>query len=476
MEGYEGKWEGLALGSLVCAFTLCAAFALLRERMVNAGGLCLVVPVAAACIGASDWAWEWLPEFSISFRDYPPRQWANWPVALLLASTAVAAPEFRKFKETEWVQFHFLLPILLVIALVSEAMPERFFFPSAVAIEAWCTIGVLIQARTSLKDESFGRIPMFLVMAIVPGVVGVWVAHKVAQVESGEPLVIVSLTAGATALAAAIMAVLLREEIEASVTRLLSPNLKAAEERSRQLESELLAAREAQRITEREALIGEVVLSVAHQIKNPLGPMKGYAQMIEAEVQHIEPPERRERMEKGLRIILEESERIDRQVHELLTFAGGRELRQESVDVNRLLERAVAFVSPETRDVSVVLNLAESLPEVTADSDHMHEAFLNLILNAVEAMSDTDRESVLALTTKLADGQVFIQVADTGTGIDEEDLTQIFEPFFSRKRGGFGLGLSITRSVIQEMEGEIECASEEGEGTVFTVKFPQSGE
>jgi len=181
-------------------------------------------------------------------------------------------------------------------------------------------------------------------------------------------------------------------------------------------------------------------------------------------------------MEKGLRIILEESERIDRQVHELLTFAGGRELRQESVDVNRLLERAVAFVSPETRDVSVVLNLAESLPEVTADSDHMHEAFLNLILNAVEAMSDTNRESVLALTTKLADGQVCIQVADTGTGIDEEDLTQIFEPFFSRKRGGFGLGLSITRSVIQEMEGEIECASEEGEGTVFTVKFPQSGE
>jgi signal transduction histidine kinase len=204
--------------------------------------------------------------------------------------------------------------------------------------------------------------------------------------------------------------------------------------------------------------------------------MKGYAQMIEAEVQHVEPPERRERMEKGLRIILEESERIDRQVHELLTFAGGRELRQESVDVNRLLERAVAFVSPETRDVSVVLNLAASLPEVTADSDHLHEAFLNLILNAVEAMSDTDRESVLNLTTKLADGQVCIQVADTGTGINEEDLKQIFEPFFSRKRGGFGLGLSITRSVIQEMEGEIECASEAGKGTAFTVKLPQSGE
>ena len=363
-----------------------------------------------------------------------------------------------------------------MIALVSEALPDRFFFPSAVAIEAWCTIGVLILARTSLKDESFGRIPMFLVMAIVPGVVGVWVAHKAAQIDSGEPLVIVSITAGATALAAAIMAVLLREEIEASVTRLLSPNLKAAQERSRQLETELLAAREAQRITEREALVGEVVLSVAHQIKNPLGPMKGYAQMISAEVQHVEPSDRRERMEKGLRIILEESERIDRQVHDLLTFAGRRQLREESVNVNRLLERAVAFVSPETREVAVELNLAQDLLEVTADPDHLHEAFLNLILNAVESMAESDNESVLSLTTKLEEGRVIIQVADTGDGIAEEDLTQIFEPFFSRKRGGFGLGLSITRSVIQDMNGEIECVSESGEGSVFSVKFPQESE
>jgi two-component system nitrogen regulation sensor histidine kinase NtrY len=219
--------------------------------------------------------------------------------------------------------------------------------------------------------------------------------------------------------------------------------------------------------------VGEVVLSVAHQIKNPLGPMKGYAQMISAEVQHIEPPDRRERMEKGLRIILEESERIDRQVHELLTFAGRRQLRKESVNVNRLLERAVAFVSPETREVAVELALAQDILEVTADPDHLHEAFLNLILNAVEAMAETDNDSVLSLSTKLEEGRVYIQVTDTGGGIAEEDFSQIFEPFFSRKRGGFGLGLAITRSVIQDMNGEIECESEFGEGSVFTIIFPQ---
>jgi hypothetical protein len=92
MEGYDGKWEGLALGLLSCAFMLCAAIAILRERVVGFGVLRLVVPVVALGFGASDRFLGLLPEFDISFRDYPPRQWAQWPIGLLVISTALAGP------------------------------------------------------------------------------------------------------------------------------------------------------------------------------------------------------------------------------------------------------------------------------------------------------------------------------------------------------------------------------------------------
>ena len=463
------QWQGLSLSSFVLAFALCAWASLRPDSVARRGPWLMAVPGLSVAFGLLD-AWlKILPEGQV-VKDYPPANWAHWPAAALVLSLLVIAPRLRNVRREEWAQYQVLLPGLLFLSLISGANARLFHLPPAVAIEAWCELGVLVLARIALRNESLGRIPMLLVMLIVPTLAGVWVTVKL--IGSEAPLAhAAAVAASTTAFVAAVIAVLLREEVERHLTRFFSPSLQAAQERALRLEKEVLAARETLRSTEREAMLGEVVLSLAHQIKNPLGPMKGYAQMLEQEVGQVEPESRRERMRKGLRIILEEAERIDRQVKDLMTFAGRKTPRRENVEVNRLLERAVHFVSPEGRGIAVELDLSPLSPTVVGDPDRLHEAFLNLILNAVEAMSDVGRKR-LRVSSRAADDGLTARIADTGAGIAAEDLDSIYEPFFSRRRGGFGLGLAIVRSVINECGGRINCQSEVDVGTEFTVWLP----
>ena len=465
-----GNWQGLALSSILLSLLLAAWVSMDAETVVARGVWLLLMPLLCIFAWGLDCGIELLPK-AIVARDYPPGDWAHWPYVLLALGAVSVFPKLRKFRQEEWVQYQALLPVLLFLSLAFEGSRGRFHLPPAIAVEAWCELGVLVLARTSLKNESFGKVPMFLVMAVIPSLMGLWVSMKVTGSQDARLWPALGIGACTTGLTAAVMAVLLREEVERRVTRLFSPNLRAAQERALELEKELSSTREALRQTEREAVLGEVVLSVAHQIKNPLGPMKGYAQMMSTELDQVEPVERRERLGKGLRVILEEVERIDRQVRELLTFAGRKTPRRDRVDVSRLLDRAVHFVSPETRGVRVEMDIGSPLPEVIGDADRLHGAFLNLILNAVEAMSETPCK-VLRVSAHPRDGGLAIGIADTGVGISPEDLEQIYEPFFSRRKGGFGLGLPIVRSVASECGGTLTCISSPGTGTEFRVQLP----
>jgi signal transduction histidine kinase len=145
------------------------------------------------------------------------------------------------------------------------------------------------------------------------------------------------------------------------------------------------------------------------------------------------------------------------------------------VDLNRILERAVHFVSPENRGISVQLALSPSAPPVIGDPDRLHEAFLNLILNAVEAMAGREQRR-LAVSSKALDEGLEVRVSDTGVGIAPEDMDRIYEPFFSRRSDGFGLGLAIARSVITECGGRLSCTSEVGAGTTFYAWLPTGTE
>ena len=467
-------WHGLSLGALGLGLLMCAAVAVNAERLVSLGAKLMALPVLALIAGLLEAGVQLLPAAE-RWKEYPPSDWGYWPLILLAATAAAVLPRLGRFRSDESLQYFCLLPALLALSVVNDRFSGIFYFPAALAVEAWCELGVLVLARTTFKGESFGRLPMFLVMVVVPFVSGLWAATRWLNAETGTLQMAAAIGAGMAGIVAAVLAVLLREEVERHVTQFFSPDLQAARERTTQLEKELNTTRETLRQTEREALLGEVVLSVAHQIKNPLGPMKGYAQMLEAEVEQMEKHDKRERMKKGLRIILTEIERVDRQVRDLLNFAGKTPPRLSPVDVNHLLERALLFVAPEGRGIVVRLDLLQPLPQIHADPDRLHEAFLNLILNAVEAMESQPTKN-LHLETTTVNGGIRISIEDTGIGIAHEDQEQIYEPFFSRRPGGFGLGLAVVRSVIDESGGRLTCHSEVGKGTTFEAWLPKNPE
>ncbi|MBI2193973.1 MAG: hypothetical protein HYU36_18505 [Planctomycetes bacterium] len=464
--------EGLALGALVAATILCFWAALHSESLVRRGPWLASFPILAMLAGCLDACFHVLPH-PVAMRSYPPADWLPWAAVVLPLSILAALPRISHFRLDEWVPYRTLLPLLLLVAWLGPALPLSRPFSPALALEAWCELGVLVMVRTTLRHESLGRLPMFLLMVLIPALAGTWAAVRLHAAADLPAPAIAALAAGLAGLVAAVLAVLLRDEIETQIARLFSPNLQAAQERTRQLELELLAARAALRQAEREAVLGEVVLSVAHQIKNPLGPMKGYAQMLARDLEQVGTMEQRERMDKGLRIILSEIDRIDRQVKELMTFAGRRPPRRDRVDLNRLIERAVLFAAPERTGVAVALHLEANPSSIIGDFDRLHEAFLNLILNAVEAMAGSIRQH-LTVSSCLEENGVLVRVVDTGVGIPSEDRDRIFEPFFSRRNGGFGLGLPIARSAIQECGGRLTCRSEVGVGTEFAVWLPIS--
>jgi len=152
-------------------------------------------------------------------------------------------------------------------------------------------------------------------------------------------------------------------------------------------------------------------------------------------------------------------------------FIRGDRAGREYVNVNELLDNACALVRYERGGVEVQTDYAPSLPPVLAFPFRLIQVFSNIILNAYQAM---DGEGRLTLATRVEDGEVVVRIADTGPGIEGENLERVFEPFFSTRRGtgGSGLGLYISKSIIEDLGGSISVSSEVGRGTVFEIRLP----
>lgn len=224
---------------------------------------------------------------------------------------------------------------------------------------------------------------------------------------------------------------------------------------------------------ERLASIGELAASVAHEIKNPLAGISGAVQVLADQFPPDDP--RRGVTDQ----ILHQSERMDKTIRDLLNYAQPLNAEPYPVDVNEALDRAsfIALPNPARTMVRVHRDFAAGLPRTMADGKHLEQAFLNLILNATQAMP---RGGDLTLRTRLSDepaaggGRAFIEavIADTGVGIPAGNRVKIFNPFFTTRTQGTGLGLSITRKIIEQGGGTIAVASEPGQGTTFTVRIP----
>ncbi|SBW00112.1 Sensory box protein (fragment) [uncultured delta proteobacterium] len=208
------------------------------------------------------------------------------------------------------------------------------------------------------------------------------------------------------------------------------------------------------------AAIGELSTYIAHEIRNPLFAIGGFANAL-LRIQSLDESAR----EKA-RIILEESQRLDDILKSIINFARPTEQALGAVDVNELAAQTVELMGFGTeKNITIKLQIAEHIPHVHGNAEMLKQCLINLIKNAQEAME----EGVIDVRTRYVDGIVYLEVGDNGPGIPQELQEKIFSPFFSTKDKGSGLGLAMTRKIINEIGGKLLLHSQVGHGTLVTM-------
>jgi len=219
--------------------------------------------------------------------------------------------------------------------------------------------------------------------------------------------------------------------------------------------------------SEKLAAIGHLAASVAHEINNPLQAIGPILESMGEDIQAGDPVDAR-----GVTLVMEQFERIRRIVRQLLEFArkDREDLGLQALDLRNMLETVVSLNHKLFQHKRLGLELqADELPPVFGSRDQLEQVFMNLTLNAEAAMT---AGGVLRISAWAEDRQVVIQFADTGEGISPEDIGKVFDPFFSTKPTGTGLGLSVSYGIIQSHQGSIEVESQEKVGTTFTIRLP----
>lgn len=241
-------------------------------------------------------------------------------------------------------------------------------------------------------------------------------------------------------------------------------------ERKEQLEDANLELFEMQRqLTqlERLAAAGQLAAQFAHEVGTPLNLISGHVQLLRARTED-------ERVIKRLDIISAQIERITNIVRSMLDSTRKPKPNFELVDVNSIIVRIVDATQPTltARGVELDLSVKDGLPRIEADQDQLQQVFLNLINNSLDAMPSGGR---LSISTYSAQELVYIEMGDTGEGIEEDQIEMIFDPLFTTKHGGgTGLGLTISKQIISDHGGSIDVESQAGNGTLFRITLPVS--
>jgi signal transduction histidine kinase len=216
--------------------------------------------------------------------------------------------------------------------------------------------------------------------------------------------------------------------------------------------------------SERLAVLGQLAGGVGHELRNPLGAIKNAAYFLNMVLEEPEPE-----VKETLEILEKEVETSEKIISALLGFARSKPPTKRKVHVNEVIQEALSRTEVPEK-VKVVQELDETLREILADPDQLDQVFGNLILNAVQAMPDGGQ---LTVASKAATpGWIVISVSDTGAGIAKEHQEKLFEPLFTTKAKGIGLGLAIVRTLIDAHGGVIEARSEVGKGSTFMVRLP----
>lgn len=218
------------------------------------------------------------------------------------------------------------------------------------------------------------------------------------------------------------------------------------------------------RRSDRLAALGLFLSGIAHEVRNPLTSIKGFLQLLLS---------RKLILPEGINaasLVIKETERLNKLLTDLLSFASPAPAKIERKNVLEILERTLTLLEDQIKRQGVeVVKELENLPQVEVDEQKLEQVFYNILLNAVQAMPDGGK---LTLKARLFDEEAVISFSDTGPGIPEEHLDKVFDPFFTTKDRGTGLGLAVSHRMMEALGGKIEVQSKKGEGATFVVHLP----
>jgi two-component system, NtrC family, sensor histidine kinase HydH len=238
-------------------------------------------------------------------------------------------------------------------------------------------------------------------------------------------------------------------------------------EQARRTRKELFAMSARVQRVEKMAAVGEMGAGLAHEIKNPLASITGCIQLLRDELPYDAG------RDKLMRIVLREADRLSALVGNFLLFARPPSGKSSPISIDLAIPETISLFEKDERcreRISIRQNGQKGL-WVAMDPDHFRQVLWNLLLNAVESIEGRGWIDVRVESTKT--NQVSIRITDSGCGIPQEDLSHIFDPFFTSKPDGTGLGLSIVHTILESHDGWLEVESEDGQGTTFTVKLPR---
>jgi two-component system sensor histidine kinase/response regulator len=226
------------------------------------------------------------------------------------------------------------------------------------------------------------------------------------------------------------------------------------------------AAREKLVEDEKSKALERMMGEVEHEIRNPLTSIGGFARRVYDRLPQGDPNK------KYMQMIITDVARLENMIKELLELETTAVSYRELTDINDVIVEALKSFNQdfEDRGIEAKTELGDDLPLISIYQGQMKMALANLVENSIEAMQD--KLKILKITSRISDGCMEIQVSDTGKGIPKDKIKNIFDPFFTSKTRGPGVGLTFTLKIIQEHRGTVSVESEPGKGTMFTIRLP----
>ncbi|MCX6179400.1 MAG: ATP-binding protein [Chlorobiales bacterium] len=301
-----------------------------------------------------------------------------------------------------------------------------------------------------------------IIVSIVyaPHILFQWGGHFTMEMERYMEILIYNTVGGVTGLLSQ------RERERSCELQKTAQGLKESYQTLQHQSEQIIVIEEQLRRAEKLSTLGEMAAMLAHEIRNPLGSIRGTAEILKDDYPPDDPKH------EFIEIQIKETERLNRVVEDFLNMARPQPSDMKPCPVHEELETIVTLVSNDARErqVNIVLQPQPYPIIIKADREKLRQAFLNIIINALQATPP--KGSVIISTVVSENTFCEISFQDSGQGIEEERLEKIFEPFFTTKNDGTGLGLAITKKIIESHNGTMRIQSKSGKGTIVTVSLP----